>query len=678
MGLSLRTSLRGKLTVILFLVFFIPVAVILFFSVSYLIEGRTGQAIEDMQEVSDRKARQIEEYLRSQLGTVADLAASPEIQAFTHQVSELVEAEDESRRARFEEAVFDQGLVIKSRFFREGFSSFAVVDRESGRLLYDQNFLAADVGSTLEGEDGEQTVLQEISRSLRSSGIKMVRDGVLDHDKLYFGVPLYDRQGNFSSLLIAGRSFQHISLISEADYGRYDQRETFLVNQNSQLLTVPRRQAEVLTRGDRYATEVTDAALRNYPVRSTMTAEEGEVSILAAFAPVRIDRGDAVISDISWALISQLDAGLLHGELRGLMTPVYFIVFFMGLVVIAIAYMLAGGLSRPIREMTDAVSHLQEGYLDFQVTTKRSDEIGRLVEGMREMVSRIKEIVASIRSAAKVTGNVGTTISASVEQQSSIAVEQAGSVSEISSTMDEFASSFSQVSENVNAVSGLSESNYQHVTESAQLIESVADKMRDINTDNDRDIHYIMELKEKSKDISKVMEIISNISDQTKIISFNAALEASSAGESGRRFGVVASEIRKLTEDVMQSTANIDGLITEIQSLSDKMVLGSEKTTKNIHQGLEYSGNSVQKVESVVDNIKKSNESIKQIVLAVQQQQSAANQIQTGLKELSEGAKQNSEAIQSINESGEEFSRVTRELTELLEHFKLGLHSDDT
>jgi len=244
--------------------------------------------------------------------------------------------------------------------------------------------------------------------------------------------------------------------------------------------------------------------------------------------------------------------------------------------------------------------------------------------------------------------------------------------------MDEFTSSFTQVSENVNAVSEMTDKIFTYTTESSNLIDAVAEKIRDINVDNERNIANIMNLKKRSKDIAKVMEIINNISDQTKIIAFNAALEASSAGEAGKRFGVVAAEIRKLTESVIASTASIDTIITEIQDLADQMVVASEKTTKNIQKGLSFSGESVGNVDFIVSSIKASNEATKQIVLSVQQQQTAVTQIQAGLKELSIGAQQNSEAIQALNETGSEFKQVGRQLSLLIKRFKLPKRTSDS
>ena len=90
-------------------------------------------------------------------------------------------------------------------------------------------------------------------------------------------------------------------------------------------------------------------------------------------------------------------------------------------------------------------------------------------------------------------------------------------------------------------------------------------KMHEIQQENQESLREIIELGNKSKEISKVMEIINSVTDQTKLIAFNAALEAASAGESGRRFSVVAGEIRRLADSVTESTSEIENNISQIQ-----------------------------------------------------------------------------------------------------------------
>jgi methyl-accepting chemotaxis protein len=379
-----------------------------------------------------------------------------------------------------------------------------------------------------------------------------------------------------------------------------------------------------------------------------------------------------------WTLVTQMDYRELSGPSlsKGLISLGFSLA--VTLIVVSVGLIVVRRMTKPILNLDKEVSRLAQGYLDFTSTSARQDEIGSLERNTGEMVSKLREIVTLIDETVTATTTIGTTISTSVEQQSAISVEQAGSIAEISSTMDEFTSSFSQVSENVSSVADMVQHILKYVTESSRLIHPVADKIKDINNDNNRDIAHIMELKKRSKEIAKVMEIINNISDQTKIIAFNAALEASSAGEAGKRFGVVAAEIRNLTENVIQSTSSIDGIVGEIQTLADQMVLASEKTTKNITEGLSYSSESVENMESIVRSISASNDAVKQIVLSVQQQKSATAQIQLGLKELSLGAQQNSEAIHALNGTNTEFRTIGGRLSSLIRYFKLDRPEDRT
>jgi hypothetical protein len=113
----------------------------------------------------------------------------------------------------------------------------------------------------------------------------------------------------------------------------------------------------------------------------------------------------------------------------------------------------------------------------------------------------------------------------------------------------------------------------------------LVDKMEEIRHDNQVSLKEIVDLGGKSKEITRIMEIIDTVADQTKLIAFNAALEASSAGEAGKRFGVVAAEIRRLADSVSESTAEIAHKIGEIQETIGRLVITSEKGSVGIDQG---------------------------------------------------------------------------------------------
>ena len=97
----------------------------------------------------------------------------------------------------------------------------------------------------------------------------------------------------------------------------------------------------------------------------------------------------------------------------------------------------------------------------------------------------------------------------------------------------------------------------------------------------------ILALGERSQQIGQVLSIINNIADQTKILALNAAIEAARAGEAGKGFSVVAIEIRKLAESVVDSTGEISTIMTEIQSAANDLVLSTEQELKQVQEGVE-------------------------------------------------------------------------------------------
>lgn len=195
--------------------------------------------------------------------------------------------------------------------------------------------------------------------------------------------------------------------------------------------------------------------------------------------------------------------------------------------------------------------------------------------------------------------------------------------------------------------------------------------MDEISKDNEHNINQIVELGRKSKEITKVMEIINNIADQTKLIAFNAAIEASSAGEAGKRFGVVAVEIRRLADNVMESTDEITGKIEEIQAAVNRLVIASEKSSKRVNEGDDLSSQTVDILNNILVGAQSTTESAKQISLSTQQQKTASNQVVTSLKEIAEGSKQASASIRQISSTTNNMTTLSGSLKKIVEKFKL-------
>lgn len=205
----------------------------------------------------------------------------------------------------------------------------------------------------------------------------------------------------------------------------------------------------------------------------------------------------------------------------------------------------------------------------------------------------------------------------------------------------------------------------------ANAVETVIMKMQEIQSDNSRSIDEIVSLGRKSKEITKIMELINKIADQTKLIAFNAALEASSAGESGKRFGVVAVEIRRLADNVMESTGEIEAKVNEIQEAIDRLVIASEKGAKGIQEGMDHSSEAAQILFGIVDAAQETTNAAKQISLSTQQQKTASDQVLAALREIATGAGQTAGSVNQISQTCTELAKLSHDMKEIIDGFKV-------
>ncbi|WP_378956189.1 methyl-accepting chemotaxis protein [Pelosinus sp. sgz500959] len=309
--------------------------------------------------------------------------------------------------------------------------------------------------------------------------------------------------------------------------------------------------------------------------------------------------------------------------------------------------------------------------LTWRVRLVSMDEIGDVARWINSLLQQLHQTISKVANETdKVNAYAGNTAE-TVEQQVSFSLELSSSVTEISATMEEFASSSFQISAHSQGVATIADETLERSRQGVADVEALMDKMNEINRDNQRSIQEIEALGEKSQEINKVMEIINNIANQTRLIAFNAALEAASAGEAGKRFGVVAVEIRHLADSVMESVKEIETRTNEIMKAVNRQVITSEKNAKGIQEGFDYSRRTVSIMHEIQDTAEQTTDAVHQISLSIQQQQTASEQVVEALRQIQDGTKENSEMIQQTNRVSKDLATLAEELKRLIEIFKL-------
>ncbi|MBW4054481.1 MAG: methyl-accepting chemotaxis protein [Proteobacteria bacterium] len=324
-----------------------------------------------------------------------------------------------------------------------------------------------------------------------------------------------------------------------------------------------------------------------------------------------------------------------------------------------------------IVSVKDVTLKIAEGDLTVEVPVLSQDELGEMARVCNTMTENLHRIVTTL---SDVTGRVYSCagkLSGSVDQQSGFSTELSSSVVEISSTMEEFTSTASQIAQHSQSVVERADKTLEDTKLGAAEVENLSFKVNDISQNIQANLSEIVELGRKSKEINKVMEIINNIANQTKLIAFNAALEAASAGEAGKRFGVVAVEIRRLADSVVESTSEIEGKITEILDSVNRLVMSSEKSFQLIQEGQEYASHTVSMLIESVDGVEETADAARQISLSTQQQQIASSQVVLALKDIEQGVRYATDSIHSTNSVTDELLELSEQMNKLVTTFKV-------
>ncbi|KPA11686.1 methyl-accepting chemotaxis protein [Candidatus Magnetomorum sp. HK-1] len=333
----------------------------------------------------------------------------------------------------------------------------------------------------------------------------------------------------------------------------------------------------------------------------------------------------------------------------------------------------AGKLAKPIRLGAEALQAIAEGKGDLtqRLPVHSSDEAGMMSLWFNRFMDNLQDLIINIANGLNTLLTSVNNISSSIERQVTILSQQSASVTEITGTMSELTTSSTQIADHASKVAELSETTLKNTKQGVDIVNELQGAMENINVENKRNVQEILALGKKSKEVNKVIEIINNITDQTKLIAFNAALEASSAGDSGKRFSVVAVEIRRLADSVIDSTRETESIINEIDESVNRMIIDSEKRAKNINKGMESASNTSDTFMEIVSSAQTTTNASHQISLSTQQQKSASEQVISALREIDEGVKQSTNSMKDIRSICSELQDLSNLLRNIVDQFNV-------
>ena len=299
------------------------------------------------------------------------------------------------------------------------------------------------------------------------------------------------------------------------------------------------------------------------------------------------------------------------------------------------------------------------------VSTDFETEVSYNLHLVNQVVQLFRSILDNIRGIGSTMTDPIYKLAEISQATSSTSLEQSTGVKEILATMEDSDRQTRSIEEKISDVTAVAEGTEKNVNIGFSTLQSNLDKMTEITEANVSTISGIRELGEKIGGIWDIVKIINDIADQTRIIAFNAELEASSAGDSGKNFHIVANEVRRLAAGITASVEQIKERITEIQHSSDNLIITSESGTEKIREGLELSEKLKEKFTDIQSSSEITVESANQIKEIIGQQATAFDQIVTTVRQISSGIENFSTSTGTVNNTAQKLKLAADQLENL-------------
>ncbi|HDD43264.1 MAG TPA: hypothetical protein ENG63_00180 [Candidatus Desulfofervidus auxilii] len=267
------------------------------------------------------------------------------------------------------------------------------------------------------------------------------------------------------------------------------------------------------------------------------------------------------------------------------------------------------------------------------------------------------QVISPLKNMAISFKGIAENVLSITKAQSENVAKQTSAVAEVSASAEELSRTAEAVAKQTEVIVQVANKALQESEEVKKRTQAAMGFINEIKTQTDKAAGKIMTLGEKIDEIGKVLDLIDEVASQTKLLAFNAAIEAVSAGEAGKRFSIVAKHIKDLADNTSTSAEEIRKLIEDIKSLAHATVLSTEQMQNAVNKGVNQvivAGEATTKIKEV---IQENHEVAQKINIATTQQKASTEQITNAMEELhhlaqevDKGSKQTVEAMYRLHQ----------------------------
>lgn len=377
------------------------------------------------------------------------------------------------------------------------------------------------------------------------------------------------------------------------------------------------------------------------------------------------DFNAAILDYLQEALVERVSSGT-----RGMLTLVVALAVILVLIIwLYLGFYVSTRLT--INQLSLAMRQVAAGDMTGRVTVTSRDELGQLAGELNISIERIQELIRHVSQTSDQV-SVQSSQVLDISSESSQAVEaQRTQIEQVATAMNEMAATSQDVARSAALAANNAEQANNETLSGRRMVESSVDGIEKLAQEIENSVEVINNLANDSTSISRVLDVIKGVAEQTNLLALNAAIEAARAGEQGRGFAVVADEVRTLAQRTQQSTQEIEQMIARLQE-------GVGAAVKAMGSSHGMTGEAVEsslKVQTALDNILRAVTQIvdqsQQIAAAAEQQTAVSHDIDKNIVEINQSGERTAEGARSTEHASSRMGELVSELQTIVSAFRV-------
>ncbi|WP_394224582.1 methyl-accepting chemotaxis protein [Pseudoalteromonas spongiae] len=375
--------------------------------------------------------------------------------------------------------------------------------------------------------------------------------------------------------------------------------------------------------------------------------------------------------DLNWRFVAVIEQDEILQSASEMKVFIGIIALIMIALFVVVGVILANRIVYPIEKVSEGLKEIAqgEGDLSKRLDVIGNDEISQLAKWFNQFLSTINDLVKDINHKSQILNDAATVSGAKVTEIMNASHEQEGSSEEAAKGTATLADVAKQVSDDCTiAMSDIMQAE-NFADEGNNDVRLAVNEVTSLNDSLSESSQAMTQLEKESENITKILDVIRGIAEQTNLLALNAAIEAARAGEQGRGFAVVADEVRTLAKRSHESTEEIDkvlnSLIEQTRLMSDKMASSVTRSQGAIEKA-EKAHNSFDDISSAVSKVK---QLISQISDAAQSQYDAADEINRDITGISDSVKYTAGSADELAEGSQQLVALSEDLRSLVNRF---------